>query len=191
MNSTFHVFSFPLMLSNKNFILISRFPWSACNIHWEMKIAYKILILKRESETPFGRPRNATSLNSRQTSCVAKMHLSNDRTHQGAIPFLLSISYIILINIHVVTLGYFLYFEKKSGIMRLTFCLCVYGSPTYLLYAWSSLYETWHIYYGSWACVYGLPHKFLQSVQSVCIPLSFLNNGSVKTLLRQLIHKQQ
>jgi hypothetical protein len=59
------------------------------------------------------------------------------------------------------------------------------------LNAWTNLYETWYVYYGTWAHLNGILHKSLSSVSvSVCVsPLSLLHNGSVNTFPRQLIHE--
>jgi hypothetical protein len=46
-------------------------------------------------------------------------------------------------------------------------CLCI---PSYqCLNAWSNLYETWYVYYGTWAHLSGVLHK---SLPSVCVLVS-------------------
>jgi hypothetical protein len=67
--------------------------------------------------------------------------------------------------------------------------VCMFVYPSYwLLNAWTNLYETWCIHHGSWTHQKGVLHKSLPSVcVCMCIPLSLLGNGSVKTLPRQRI----
>jgi hypothetical protein len=69
--------------------------------------------------------------------------------------------------------------------------VCLY-IPHQLLNGWTILYEAWHVYHGTWAHLNCVLHKSLPSVcDSMCILLSLLGNGSVKTLSRQRIHMQQ
>jgi hypothetical protein len=53
--------------------------------------------------------------------------------------------------------------------------------------AWSSLYETWYVYHGTWAHLSSVFHKFLPLVCMYIPHLTSLGNGSVNTLLRQRI----
>jgi hypothetical protein len=85
-------------------------------------------------------------------------------------------------------LAYFPHSEKKKckfWLMRSPPCLCVY--PYQLLNAWTNLYETWHVYHGTWSHFNGVLHKSLPSV-CASVPLSSLGNGSVNTFPRQRIH---
>jgi hypothetical protein len=83
-------------------------------------------------------------------------------------------------------LVYFPYFEKnESRLVRSPCCLCVCQSPPYkLLNAWTNLYETWYVYYGTWTHLNCILHK---SFPSVSVPLyvsvfSLLGKGSVKCM---------
>jgi hypothetical protein len=51
------------------------------------------------------------------------------------------------------------------------------------LNSWTSLYEIWYVYHGTWAYLNDVLHKSLPSVcVSVCVsPLSFLGNCLVNT----------
>jgi hypothetical protein len=62
--------------------------------------------------------------------------------------------------------------------MRSPSSLCVYDYPPLpkLLNAWTSLYETWYVYHGTWARLY---------------VWALLGNDSVKMLRLQQIHAQQ
>jgi hypothetical protein len=75
--------------------------------------------------------------------------------------------------------------EAFSLLSTFPSCLCVL--PYQLLNASTNLYETWHVYHGTWAHFNGVLHKSLPSV-CVSIPLSLLGNGSVNTFPRQRIH---
>jgi hypothetical protein len=63
-------------------------------------------------------------------------------------------------------------------------CPYVCLSPYQLLNAWTSLYETWYVYRGTWAHLNGVLYKSLPLVYvAVCVSLQLLlGNGSVKTL---------
>jgi hypothetical protein len=83
-------------------------------------------------------------------------------------------------------LVYFPYFEKIKIGLWYHHVLCVHvclwiPPPQQLFNAWTSLYETWNAYHGTWAYLNGV----LPSQQSLCVcmcmPLSLLGNGSVKT----------
>jgi hypothetical protein len=54
--------------------------------------------------------------------------------------------------------------------------------------AWTNLYETWHVYHGTWAHFKGVLHKSLSSVGVSVFPLSMSGNGSVYTFPRKRIH---
>jgi hypothetical protein len=72
----------------------------------------------------------------------------------------------------------------------LSVCLRI---PQYsLLNVWTSLYETYYVYHGTWVHLNGVLHKSLPSVcVSVCVSLlSLLGNGSVKCL-RHFIARQR
>jgi hypothetical protein len=58
------------------------------------------------------------------------------------------------------------------------------------LNAWTNLYETWYFYHGTWAHFNGVLHISLPPV-CMCIPLSLLDNCSVKPLPRQRIQTQK
>jgi hypothetical protein len=67
-------------------------------------------------------------------------------------------------------LAYFHYFEKKVGLCDYhAVCVCVYP-PYKLLNGWTTLYETWYVYHGTWAHINGVVHK---SLPSVCVPIGY------------------
>jgi hypothetical protein len=59
----------------------------------------------------------------------------------------------------------------------LSVCLLI-PPPQQLLNAWTSLYEIWYVYSGTWAHLNGVLHKSLPSVSVT--ELSLLGEGSVK-----------
>jgi hypothetical protein len=65
-------------------------------------------------------------------------------------------------------------------------CLDVCVSPSQLLIAWASLYETWYVHHDTWAHLNGVLHKSLPSVcVSLCVSLlSLLGNCSVRSSCR-------
>jgi hypothetical protein len=69
--------------------------------------------------------------------------------------------------------------------LRSTCCLSV-NLPQQLLNDWTDLYETWYVYHGTWALL-NPSHRPVY----ICIPVSLLGNGSVKTLPRQRTHMQR
>jgi hypothetical protein len=62
-------------------------------------------------------------------------------------------------------------------------CPCVCVSPLVIVVFLKQIYETWHIYHGTWAHLNGLLLKFLPSLSvSVCVLfLSLEGNGSLST----------
>jgi hypothetical protein len=59
--------------------------------------------------------------------------------------------------------------KRKIRLMRSPCCLYVHVFPSsQLSHAWASLYETWYVYYGTWAHLNGVLHK---SLPSVCLYL--------------------
>jgi hypothetical protein len=86
-------------------------------------------------------------------------------------------------------LAYFHYLEKN----KCRLMLCVSANPPYrLLNDWTSLYETWCVYHGTWAHLNGVLHKSLPSVcVSVCISLpSLQGKGSVKCIPSFIVRQQ-
>jgi hypothetical protein len=63
-----------------------------------------------------------------------------------------------------------LFWKYKNTPMRSP-CMCVCIPPPHqLLYGWTSLYEAWYVYHGTWAHLNGAIHKSLPSVcVSICI----------------------
>jgi hypothetical protein len=95
-----------------------------------------------------------------------------------------------------------LYWKNKRFMQSpCSVCLCI---PLINLNAWINLYGTWRVYHGISTHLNGVLHKSVPAVRvSMCIRISFIENGSVKIPLsllgnssvemlpRQRIHMQQ
>jgi hypothetical protein len=67
---------------------------------------------------------------------------------------------------------------------------CVSANPPYqLLNGWTNLYETWQVYHGTWTHLNCIIPPISLCVY-LCIPLSLLGNGLVKTLMRLQIQEE-
>jgi hypothetical protein len=96
--------------------------------------------------------------------------------------------YLLQIKIDPVYSLLSLFWKNKSRLMRLLCCLCICVST---LNAWTSLYETKHVYHGTWVHLNSILNKSLSFSLCVCISLLLLGNSSVKTLPWQQIHNKR